>query len=1543
MKTSKKWFLVLVLLVIFGIFLFACEDEPDSGEEEDVATVTLSATTLTIMEGSSETLSYTSDKQVVVQWNSGNTSVATVQKNSDGSATVTAVKAGNATITLKVLYNNKVSEYNCEVTVTEYTNEDLRVVYSDFAEEPEHYTVQFDKTEYAYHDSATMTVIPEEGYMFTKVLVGDTEYKAEAFMRNTDGSYSVSFTVNDKTESVLYTVVVVEMAFKKNISQDAAVTGLPEKLKMGETYTFTAELEEGKSSDEYLLVVTWNETEIEPAADGTYSVTASRPANSLLVTVGKKHKTIDSSYARTTDPAGDSKIVDFGTASHKGILVANFSYGNAKTAESYQFGIRFYNGTSFITRMDVVFSQGVMSFKDSKTGATYVIADAEDVKQRLVDGTFGVVVVRNKENFTVYITEGDTLVKAFETTVSGFSGQIGKIGSTMAPGMATGETVSFHYDYYDGEQDFAKYITVTPSYSEGNYTITGLSSTYTLWQVAEFTVIPEETYQITSVTVNGKVITGVAGENNAITYSVPVTDIGGFEIEVEVSDPSVPATLVWDNDANSEYTIIEGEKESYQATDVVSFTVDITSDIYKLNFVKFNGAFIIADEGVYTITLAAGENVVEIESVSVRVNGEMTYIYLNGKENISGDQPSHIFDHILNPSGTNTLVAIIGFKEALAQTAESWRVDLRFYSDSSKANFLAISFGKDAKGLSISNRFAIENTLYYKDVVEGDVDEQGVLNLLANGKLRIGIVKTGRVYTIYSDNGRGTMICLGDITMGSGIGHNETYYTIGFGGTANGLINNGDRHCSITWGYYDGFGREKLDAAFDDFFATEIVPSVTPDENEIAQVTGLEDSYNFLDTVTFKVTVSEGYSVKVTLNGNELLPDEDGNYTFTVTSSEMNLVITSEMLTVQPTVTIEGTASVVGINEDGYGYQETIEFSVVDTPENALITVTVNGVVLEAENGKYKFTVLNADLVVIKVRAIDLSKATLIVEYDDEAVTVSGIEESTEIDGCNIGDAVTFAVNQENFSGYTFAGVKFNGEIVEAVDGLYSVVLVSGENKIEIVTSKLVGTNYQKTCVTKSGAYSLNDNFAAENTKNAVLVAKVGFIPGEETSLLKKNGTFDLVELRSRAGGFLVYARINAVVENGVVTKMILTNRGGSAASSEYVYTTAVWNLLLENNLTIVCVRSDTTHFTVYSDDGYGNLIKMLEYEATGMTSDFTQFGIGVQNDPTANYYGDTLKLNLTWYANLTDFTDVAELAGLEYRPQRQTIVSLESEGVEVDGIVLDALDEYEVGEEVTFTVSPQMFSGIASIDSVSFNGVILTENEDGSYTARIAEGENIITVEYTTVKKASGTIVPNSTNGDQSIKAQIQDAFGTEEKIFASYVLVTKVKYANVKTNECLNDNEWAMDIRFNNGGFQALATLLYTNNGTTKSLAFGSRSAKSDCSDFCQYAEENIDALLTMLENGTLTIVVVVDGSTISLYSDDGTGNLVKMYTYTKAYSLNTTVDNKISFAQWGTKGVEKSTNSAYGITWALYEGADFTLCSELSGLKYTVSADE
>ena len=125
MEKLLRTFIAAIAAALFSMTLFSCgPDEPDNNGPTGPTTVavtgvTLNKTSLSMVEGNSETLTATvspdNATNKAVSWKSSDASIASV----DGTGKVTAVKAGSATITVSTTDGSKTA--TCSVSVTPKT------------------------------------------------------------------------------------------------------------------------------------------------------------------------------------------------------------------------------------------------------------------------------------------------------------------------------------------------------------------------------------------------------------------------------------------------------------------------------------------------------------------------------------------------------------------------------------------------------------------------------------------------------------------------------------------------------------------------------------------------------------------------------------------------------------------------------------------------------------------------------------------------------------------------------------------------------------------------------------------------------------------------------------------------------------------------------------------------------------------------------------------------------------------------------------------------------------------------------------------------------------------------------------------------------------------------------------------------------------------------------------------------------------------------------------------------------------------------------
>ena len=262
MKNLFTTAIAVIATAVFSIVLFSCKpDEPDipgGGGSSTVAVtgVTLNKTSLSLVEGGSETLTATvapnNATNKAISWKSSDATVATV----DGSGKVTAVKAGSATITVTSSDGSKTA--TCSVTVAAST---VPVT-----------GVTIDKTE--------ISIVEGESQKLSATVAPDNATDKKVTWTSSDnnvatvdgsgnvtavkaGSATITAKAGDKTATCSVTVTAKEI-----VLNEIAIDPASKEVKEGATFDLTVKfLPEGATSKP----VSWRSTneEVATVSDGT--------------------------------------------------------------------------------------------------------------------------------------------------------------------------------------------------------------------------------------------------------------------------------------------------------------------------------------------------------------------------------------------------------------------------------------------------------------------------------------------------------------------------------------------------------------------------------------------------------------------------------------------------------------------------------------------------------------------------------------------------------------------------------------------------------------------------------------------------------------------------------------------------------------------------------------------------------------------------------------------------------------------------------------------------------------------------------------------------------------------------------------------------------------------------------------------------------------------------------------------------------------------------------------------------------------------------
>ena len=281
----KKFFIKVLNLVILTLGLISCTEEP---APIAVSAVTLNSTSMTLVEGDTQTLiatvspSNAENKKVI--WTSSNSSVASVKEG-----VVTALKAGKATVTAKSDDGGKTA--TCEVTVN-------AKVYPVTG-------VTLDKTSYEMTegDEFTLTATVNPSNATNKNVSWKSSNTSVATVSNGKvtalkaGTTTITVTTEDGSKTATCSVTVNAKVYPvTGVSLDKTTATLTE----GETLTLTATVNPSNATNKN---VSWKSSNTSVATVSGGKVTALK-AGSATITV----TTEDGSKTATCSVTVNAKV-----------------------------------------------------------------------------------------------------------------------------------------------------------------------------------------------------------------------------------------------------------------------------------------------------------------------------------------------------------------------------------------------------------------------------------------------------------------------------------------------------------------------------------------------------------------------------------------------------------------------------------------------------------------------------------------------------------------------------------------------------------------------------------------------------------------------------------------------------------------------------------------------------------------------------------------------------------------------------------------------------------------------------------------------------------------------------------------------------------------------------------------------------------------------------------------------------------------------------------------------------------------------------------
>ena len=277
----------MTLAIFAGLFAGCGPKEPDptptpTPSKVAVTGVSLDKTSISLVEGSSETLTATVSPDNAdnkkVSWKSSATGVATV----DDSGKVTAVKAGSATVTVTTADGGKTA--TCSVTVTEAAK---IVITGNTAKVP----VQGGTAEFPIQYNTSYTIDIEQSakewlhFVETKAMQSGTlVFKVDA---NEGDARTGKATVKDNEGKVEAITLTFEQEAYINVSSVQIAPGTAE-LEVGETLTLTATVLPDDATDK---TVSWSSDKESVATVSESGLVTGKAEGSATITAAAGEKT----------------------------------------------------------------------------------------------------------------------------------------------------------------------------------------------------------------------------------------------------------------------------------------------------------------------------------------------------------------------------------------------------------------------------------------------------------------------------------------------------------------------------------------------------------------------------------------------------------------------------------------------------------------------------------------------------------------------------------------------------------------------------------------------------------------------------------------------------------------------------------------------------------------------------------------------------------------------------------------------------------------------------------------------------------------------------------------------------------------------------------------------------------------------------------------------------------------------------------------------------------------------------------------------------
>lgn len=787
--------------------------------------------------------------------------------------------------------------------------------------------------------------------------------------------------------------------------------------------------------------------------------------------------------------------------------------------------------------------------------------------------------------------------------------------------------------------------------SGNTYTIAGESVTGDIVVTVDAEALPVTTYTVEYADVTGATVEGAESVEEGASLTFTVTAETGYEIS------SVTATVggesVTPASNGNEYTIAN-------VTGNVVVTVVASKISYAVTVNAQNADVKVAESISYgedlTFTVDAKDESYEVTSVTATVGGENANVTNEGNEytvsNVTGD----------------VVITVNAAQKTYNVEIDATNATVNGVADGQKVNHGAeISFTVSATtGYEI---VLVDAKMAGKDievVMDGDTysipNVTGDVIIIVTTKLIEYTVDVNATNATVNGITEGQEIAYGEdltFTVNANTGYENVKVSATVGGEDVTLSNEGN---SYTISDIDG-------NVVITVTASQIVYDVTVNA-ENATVT-VDESIAYGETLEFTVKAEEGYTVtKVTVNNEEVTAGSDGTYTVENITSDVTIVVTTEISTYTVSVAENDHAQVNFVGETTVQHGGQVQFTV--TVDNGYVlnrvylNNNVSNVLTPDDEGVYTISNITSDTVI----HIGLNRETYSISFNEGAFEVSG-DPTVAFEG-----NYTFGVVANE--GYNIASVTavMGGEPVSVTDnedGSYTIANVTGNIEVTITCQVItfgVEYNYDEEQVTVEGADSVDYN-------------------GELTFTVTAKPGYNITSVSATVGGSTITVSNNGneytiSISGATVTgDIVITVVSEQDASQGYDVT-----FTAPDGYSVVCedvhtgVEAGTViEFTVNVPESYSDEIEVYAAD-TKLEPTNGKYTLEVINDT---------EVVVKVYINISDTT------------KEETHYSISGTG----------RFEYPVAQPYTFTVTADEYYNIAS---VTVNGQVI-EGVEGVYT----------------------------------------------------------------------------------------------------------------------------------------------------------------------------------------------------------------------------------